>query len=78
MANDFLQSLADDDVPDRPPGLTHQIHERLNPLLVGLHLAEFVLQTLPYAFLYFLKAMIGACQFSLTGEFPNEGDNHAK
>jgi len=78
MADDILQSLAHDDVPDSPHGLSRQAHERLNPLLIGLHPAEFVLQTLPYAFLYFLKAMIGACQFSLTGEFPNEGDNHAK
>ena len=78
MAGDLLQSLANDDVPDRPRELSHQVHHRLNPWLVTLHLAEFVLQTLPYAFFHFLRALIGACLFSLTGEFPNEGEDHAK
>jgi hypothetical protein len=77
MASDLLQSLANDQVPDRPHGMRRQVHERLNPLLVTLHLAEFVLQTLPYAFFHFLRALLGACLFSLTGEFRNEGDDHA-
>jgi len=77
MASDLLQSLANDDVPDRPHELSHQVHHRLNPLLVTLHLAEFVLQTLPYAFFHFLRALLGACLFSLTGEFRNEGEDHA-
>ena len=78
MASDLLDSLAGDDVPDRPRELSHQVHQRLNPLLVTLHLAEFCLQTLPYAFFHFLKALLGACLFSLTGEFRNEGEDHAK
>ena len=78
MAGDLLESLASDDVPERPRELSHQVHYRLNPLLVTLHLAEFVLQTLPYAFFHFLRALFGACLFSLTGEFRNEGDDHAE
>ncbi|MEO8496934.1 MAG: hypothetical protein ABI614_17825 [Planctomycetota bacterium] len=78
MASDLLQSLANEDVPDRPPELSRQVHQRLNPWLVTLHLAEFALQTLPYAFYHFLRALLGACLFSLTGEFRNEGEDHAK
>ena len=78
MAGDLLQSLANDDVPDRPRELSQQVHHRLNSLLVTLHLAEFVLQTLPYAFFHFFRALLGACLFSLTGEFRNEGEDHAK
>jgi hypothetical protein len=78
MAGDLLESLAGDDVPDRPRELSQQVHHRLNPLLVTLHLAEFALQTLPYAFFHFLKALLGACLFSLTGEFRNEGEDDAE
>ena len=78
MAGDLLQSLANDDVPDCPRELSHQVHDRLNSLLVALHLAEFVLQTLPYASYHFLRALLGACLFSLTGKFRNEGEDHAK
>ncbi|MDA1049232.1 MAG: hypothetical protein O3C40_01970 [Planctomycetota bacterium] len=78
MASDLLQTLANDQVPTRPGELKRQVHHRLNPLLVTLHLAEFVLQTLPYAFYHFLRALLGACLFSLTGEFRNEGEDHAK
>ncbi len=77
MAGDLLQSLANEHVPDRPHEMSRPVHQRLNPLLVTLHLAEFVLQTLPYAFFHFLRALIGACLFSLTGEFRNEGEDHA-
>ncbi|HRX81972.1 MAG TPA: hypothetical protein P5307_23045 [Pirellulaceae bacterium] len=78
MASDLLQTLANDDVPKRPVEMSLQVHQRLNPLLVTLHLAEFVLQTLPYAFFHFLRALRGACLFSLTGEFRNEGEDHAE
>ena len=77
MPSDLLNSLANDKVPDRPHEMSHPVHQRLNPLLVTLHLAEFVLQTLPYAFFHFMKALLGACLFSLTGEFQNEGEDHA-
>lgn len=78
MARDLLQSLANDEVPDRPEELGHEIHQRLNPLLMALHLAEFALQALPYAFFHFLRALLGACQFSLVGEFRSEGEDDAK
>ena len=77
MATDLFRSLANDDVPDRPDELGDQIHHRLNPFLMTLHLAEFVLQALPFAFFHFLRALVGACLFSLTGEFRNEGEDHA-
>ncbi|MBI2481658.1 MAG: hypothetical protein HYV60_24340 [Planctomycetia bacterium] len=77
MASNLLQSLAHDDVPERPHEMSYHVHERLNPFLVTLHFAEFILQTLPYAFFHFSKALLGACLFSLTGEFRNKGDDHA-
>ncbi len=78
MADNVLNQLTNDVVPERPREFNQPVHQRLNPLLVTLHLTEFVFQVLPYAFGHFGQAMLGACRFSLTGEFRKEGEDHAK
>lgn len=78
MANDLFEQLSRDDVPQIPGGLPRQVHERLNPRLLGFHLAEFAVLAVPFAFFHFLKALTGALGFSLTGRFPKEGEDHAE
>lgn len=78
MAMNALDKLADQDVPDKPSELTSQVHERLNPWLFSTHLMDFAFRAMPFAFLFFLQALAGAMQYSLTGRFPNRGDDHAK
>lgn len=77
MPEDLLEQLARHEVPARPVNLRRQVHQRLNPRLLALHLAEFATRAFPYAMFYFFKALTGATVFSLTGRFPNEGDDHA-
>lgn len=78
MPNDLLDLLSRDDVPESPQELSKQVHDRLNPRLLALHLAEFAVSVVPFAFFYFLKAMAGALMFTLTGEFRKEGEDHAE
>ena len=78
MPNDLLDLLSRDDVPKSPRGLSKQVHDRLNPRLLALHLAEFAVAVVPFAFFHFLKAMAGAFVFTLTGDFQNEGEDHAE
>lgn len=78
MSNDLLDLLSRDDVPESPRSLPKQIHQRLNPRLLGFHLAEFAVLAVPFAFFHFLKAMAGAFTFTLTGHFRQEGEDHAE
>jgi len=79
MATNLLETLSEEIVPERPAEIERQVHERLNPLLLILQLAEFVLRAMPYAFFHFLGALAGAVAFTVTGRFTKEeGEDHAK
>jgi len=78
MANDLFEQLSHDEIPDSPHELSRQVHKRLNPRLLGLHLAEFAVLAISFTFFHFLKAFFGALAFSLTGRFHKEGEDHAK
>ena len=77
MTNNLLEQLAEQSVPTRPPELDRRVHERINGRLLVVHLSETFLLALPYAFFHFTKALAGSVVFSLTGRFPQEGDDHA-
>ena len=78
MSHDLLDLLSQDDIPESPRSLSTRVHERLNPRLLGFHLAEFAALAVPFAFFHFLKAMAGALVFTLTGHFHKEGEDHAE
>lgn len=78
MSNDLLDLLSGDEVPDSPRSLSKQVHQRLNPRLLGFHLAEFAVLAVPFAFFHFLKALAGALVFTLTGHFQKQGEDHAE
>ena len=77
MTGDLLKTLSQDQVPVAPGELTRHVHDRLNPRLLILQLAEFALRAVPYAFLHFLRALIGAAVLTMTGRFQEEGEDHA-
>ena len=77
MTSDLLDTLSHVEVPVRPRELTREVHNRLNPLLLILQLAEFVLRALPFAFFHFARAFAGSVVFSMTGRFNKEGEDHA-
>lgn len=72
MSGDLFERLVEKDVPPVPENLERQVHVRLNRILVGVHVAEFVFQVLPHAAVHFLKAMGEACLFTLSGRYSGE------
>ena len=70
MANlDFLEQLAELDVPPPPVEFDRQLHERLNRSLLTQHLLEFVVSALPWALIHFARTVVEAITFTLTGKY---------
>ena len=69
MANDLLTRLADTPVPPPPVEFDRQVHRRLNSWLVVGQLTDLFFRGLPFVFLHFARAMVGAVFFSLTGRY---------
>ena len=71
MSNDLLNLLSGDEVPESPRGLSKRVHDRLNPRLLGFHLAEFARTSPPVCVFPFPKSYgPGALVFTLTGRLP--------
>ena len=69
MATNLLEQLAKADVPPVPETLDQQVHQRLNYLLLVLHVLDFMVRAAPFAVLHFGRALIGLVRFSLTSKF---------
>ncbi|HTU25644.1 MAG TPA: hypothetical protein VMF30_09620 [Pirellulales bacterium] len=71
MAPDFLDHLADVDVPPPPPPaeFERQLHERMNRDLAIVQLVELVTVVLPAAVFEFARALAGLVRFSLSGKY---------
>ena len=69
MATDLFQSLADTPVPPPPAEFDRQVHRRLNSWLVLGQLTDLAFRGLPYVFLHFARAMVGAVLFTVTGRY---------
>lgn len=74
MSSDLFEQLAEQEVPPVPQTLSRGVHRRLNRALVVLHVVEFVLCALPYAMVQFGRAVWGLVVHSISGRFPEEGD----
>lgn len=72
MTPDWIEQLAEQEVPPMPVDFDRGLHQKVNDSLLGVHYLELVCRAAPYALLHFAIAMIGALRFSLTGEFPND------
>jgi hypothetical protein len=67
MSLKTLERLAEMDVPPRPVNLRQGVHQRLNAWLLVVQLVEFVVLVLPFTFVHFLGALVGALVYSFSG-----------
>jgi len=72
MPPQTLEELARHDVPPLPVDFEPLFHERLNHSLVALHVLDFLVRGLPYAFLHFGRAVLGLVIYSIAGKHLHE------
>jgi hypothetical protein len=70
MSRDFLERLAEIDVPAPPPEFDRQFRRRLNHALVVQQALDLVLRAMPWAMVELARALAGALSYTLTGRFP--------
>jgi hypothetical protein len=72
MVDTFLEQLGELEVPPPPAEFDAQLHERVNESLLGVQLAELVVQVMPLAFVEMLRAFAGLVVFTITGRYEAE------
>ena len=70
MPTDFLEQLAELDVPPPPAKFGDDLHDRLNRSLTTQHVVDLGLKALPSAAFEFIRAVIGLLTFTVVGKFP--------
>jgi len=73
----FLDQLADEELPAVPGELDANLHHRINNLLLWQHVLELICSGIPYVFFHLLHALTGAAYFSISGRYPKTGEDHA-
>ncbi len=71
MSSDFLDQLATLEAPQPPPEFDRKLHQRLNRALLTQHLLGLAAGCLPWVLGHFLRGLLGAVIFSITGRFSN-------
>jgi len=74
MATDFLDQLAESEVPPTPERFDERLHERLNQALTTSHLVTFVLRSVPFVIEHLLPAAWFLFRFTMTGELNRPDD----
>ncbi len=74
MATDFLEKLAEADIPPVPEALDREVHQRLNYVLLTLHVLDFMLRAVPFAMLHFGRGLVGLIRYTLTSRFESPRD----
>ena len=72
MATDFLEQLAEMEVPELPDHFDRQLHQRVNRSLLLQQLLELAVSGLPWAALQFARALLGLLVYTATGRFPED------
>ena len=67
--NDFLEQLAELDVPPPPERFTSELHDRVNRSLVLVQLVELACAAVPYAVMELSRALGGLVRYSLCGKY---------
>ncbi len=70
MSRDFLEQLAELNVPAPPVEFDRQFHQRLNHALLLQQTLDLVVRAMPWAMLHLARALAGAIDYTLTGRFP--------
>jgi hypothetical protein len=76
MPTDFLEQLAELDVPPPPVAFNEDLHKRLNRSLTTQFIIDLGLNALPSAAIEFVRAILGMLTLTIVGKFPdkkNEG-----
>ena len=71
MPTDFLEQLAEIDVPPPPPEFDRNLHQRLNHSLVVQQILDLGLHILPGAAMEFSRAVMGMLTLTVAGKFPS-------
>lgn len=69
MSTDLFEQLAESEVPPAPETLECQVHQRVNRVLLLLHIVDFVVRGLPWTALRFGRAVAALLSFTLLGRF---------
>jgi hypothetical protein len=69
MAPDFLEQLADLDVPPPPSTFGEELHGRMNRGLITLQIIELVTLVFPAAVFELARALTGLVRFTLSGKY---------
>jgi hypothetical protein len=69
MAPDFLEQLADLEVPPPPSQFGQQLHERMNRDLTIVQFIELATVVFPAAMYEFARAVGALLRFSLSGKY---------
>lgn len=72
MPSDFLEELAQLEVPAPPAAFDDQLHQRVNASLVVQQVLDLMLGAAPWAMLHFVEAVVGLIGLSVTGRYPEE------
>jgi hypothetical protein len=72
MTTDFLEQLAQLEVPAVPQEFDRQLHQRMNRSLLAQQLLDLALSGLPWAAAHFAHALLGAIVFTATGRYPDD------
>ena len=72
MSNDFLEQLAQLDVPAPPSEFDQQLHQRVNQSLMVQQIIDLMVRGMPWAMLHLARALAGLGMFSMTGRYPEE------
>ena len=67
MATDFLERLAEAEVPPPPNELAREVHGRLNRVLLAVHLVDLALRGTVYALAQFVRPVAHLIALTLTG-----------
>ena len=69
MAPDFLEQLADLEVPPPPSQFGQQLHERMNRGLLAVQIVELLALVFPVAMFELGRALAALVRFTLSGKY---------
>lgn len=78
MPTDFLEQLAEMEVPELPEHFDRQLHQRVNRSLLAQQLVDLAVRGLPWAVLQLARALLGVLVYTTTGRFPQEQDKTSR
>lgn len=72
MSDNFLERLADQQVPPVPEDFDEKLHTRVNRTLLSRDLFDLGLRAAPWAMLTFAQSLIDLFSFTVSGRLQNE------